>query len=210
MKLQLALDAITLEDAVRIVKQVSSELDIVELGTPFTWTHPIETIGMFKREFPHNLILADYKIMDGGEYCAGLAYDAGADITTVSARTLDITIQGAVKAARDRGRLILADMMAVPSEEMASRAREVEALGVDYICIHRGLGVKDSPLENLKILKETVTRSQIAIAGGIDLDTLREIVPLKPDLVIVGSAIIRAENPLLMARTMRNIMKEAE
>ena len=70
MKLQLALDAITLEDAVRIVKQVSSELDIVELGTPFTWTHPIETIGMFKREFPHNLILADYKIMDGGEYCA--------------------------------------------------------------------------------------------------------------------------------------------
>ena len=109
MKLQLALDAITLEDAVRIVKQVSSELDIVELGTPFTWTHPIETIGMFKREFPHNLILADYKIMDGGEYCAGLAYDAGADITTVSARTLDITIQGAVKAARDRGRLILAD-----------------------------------------------------------------------------------------------------
>ena len=194
MKLQLALDAITLEDAVRIVKQVSSELDIVELGTPFTWTHPIETIGMFKREFPHNLILAGYKIMDGGEYCAGLAYDAGADITTVSARTLDITIQGAVKAARDR----------------ASRAREVEALGVDYICIHRGLGVKDSPLENLKILKETVTQSQIAIAGGIDLDTLREIVPLKPDLVIVGSAIIRAENPLLMARTMRNIMKEAE
>lgn len=100
--------------------------------------------------------------------------------------------------------------MGVPSEEMASRAREVEALGVDYICIHRGLGVKDSPLENLKILKETVTQSQIAIAGGIDLDTLREIVPLKPDLVIVGSAIIRAENPLLMARTMRNIMKEAE
>ena len=64
--------------------------------------------------------------------------------------------------------------------------------------------------ENLKILKETVTQSKIAIAGGIDLDTLREIVPLKPDLVIVGSAIIRAENPLLMARTMRNIMKEAE
>ena len=59
-----------------------------------------------------------------GNIARSLAYDAGADITTVSARTHDITIRGAVKAARDRGgRLILADMMAVPSEEMASRGQ---------------------------------------------------------------------------------------
>ena len=52
MKFQVALDAITMEDALKLVGEIYEEIDVVELGTPFIWTHPIQAIGDFKRRFP--------------------------------------------------------------------------------------------------------------------------------------------------------------
>lgn len=209
MELQLALDLVTAEEGMKIALSVKDLVGVVELGTPFVFSNPIGIIHEFKDALPGVKILADYKIMDGGELIAALAYEAGADITTVSARTWDDTISGALKAARDRNRLLLADMMGVPDSEIASRALEVEALGVDYICVHRPVTVRGSasPETPLRILRETLKKTKIAVAGGIDLETLKKVVPYNPDLIIAGGSITSAKDPREMVLAMRKIME---
>jgi 3-hexulose-6-phosphate synthase len=208
MELQLALDFIDAGKGMAVARSVADCIDVLELGTPFSLVNPMTIVREAKDALPGVRVLADYKIMDAGNLIARMAFDAGADITTVSARTWDGTIEEVVAAARSLGRQVLVDMMGVPEAEMARRGREVEALGADYICVHRAISVKGSasPEGPLRTLRDAVTKSKIAVAGGITPDTLAKVVPCGPDLVIVGSAITSAADPRAMVKTMRGIM----
>ncbi|WP_186819952.1 orotidine 5'-phosphate decarboxylase / HUMPS family protein, partial [Bacillus tropicus] len=62
--------------------------------------------------------------------------EAGADIITVLGATDDSTIKGAVAEARKQQKKILVDMINVKNLE--TRAKEIDQLGVDYICVHTG------------------------------------------------------------------------
>ena len=44
MKLQLALDDITLEDALSLVRTVRDYIDIIEIGTPFVIAYGMEAV----------------------------------------------------------------------------------------------------------------------------------------------------------------------
>lgn len=87
------------------------------------------------------------------------------------------------------------DMIAV--KDLAGRAKEVDALGVDYICVHTGYdlqAVGQNSFEDLQTIKSVVKNAKTAIAGGIKLDTLPEVVNVQPDLVIVGGGITGQED----------------
>lgn len=208
MELQLALDFIPADKGMAIARSVAGHIDVLELGTPFSLVNPMTVVREAKAALPGVRILADYKIMDAGTLIADMAFEAGADITTVSARTWDGTIEEVIAAARAKGRQVLVDMMGVPEAEIAKRGREIEALGADYICVHRAISVKGSasPGDTLKNLREAVTKSKIAVAGGITLESLKTVVPCRPDLVIVGSAITGAHDPVAVTKAMRDIM----
>jgi 3-hexulose-6-phosphate synthase and related proteins len=212
MELQFALDMITEEKGMEVAVKVKDLIDVLELGTPFVFRYPIEVIRKFKTALPGVRMLADYKILDGGSLIAKMAFDAGADITTVSARTWDGTIDEVISEAKARGAQVLVDMMGVPEQDIARRGKEVEGLGADYICIHRAVSVKGaaSPEAALQILRDAVSRAKIAVAGGINLDTLAKIVPYRPDLVIVGSSISNSDDPRATVLAMRDIMGSAK
>jgi 3-hexulose-6-phosphate synthase len=48
---------------------------------------------------------------------------------------------------------------------------------------------------------------EVAVAGGINLDSLPEIIKKSPDTVIVGSAITKAENSKDVAEKMKGMIK---
>lgn len=209
MELQLAIDLVTAERGLEIAMAVKDLIQVVEIGTPFAFTNPIGVIQRFKDSLPGVKILADYKIMDGGEMMASLAFDANADIVTMSARTWDDTIKAAVATAKKYGRQTMADLMAVPDAEITSRGKQMEEFGADYICVHRPIKVHGSasPEENLERLRSVVTTAKVAVTGGLDLDTLRRVVRCEPDLVIVGGAITNAADPRAVAEAMRAVME---
>ena len=99
MKLQLALDDITLENAVELVKSVEAHIDIIEVGTPMVIEYGMEAVRTMKKNFPGKEVLADLKIMDAGYYEAEEALKAGADYITVLGVTDNLTIKGCVDAA---------------------------------------------------------------------------------------------------------------
>ena len=80
MKLQIALDDITREAAKVLLEKIQEDVDIIEIGTPFAYYNDISVIQEFKNLYPKAKILADYKILDGGEFMSALAFRAGADI----------------------------------------------------------------------------------------------------------------------------------
>ena len=121
MKLQIALDDITREAAKVLLEKIQEDVDIIEIGTPFAYYNDISVIQEFKDLYPKAKILADYKILDGGEFMSALAFRAGADIVTVSVSANNETIAGAIKTARAYGREVLADTMGVPLERIPER-----------------------------------------------------------------------------------------
>ncbi|WP_341278702.1 3-hexulose-6-phosphate synthase [Paenibacillus sp. FSL H8-0537] len=210
MELQLALDLVNIEEAKVLVKEVESFIDIVEIGTPIVINEGLHAVKAIKEAFPHLKVLADLKIMDAGGYEVMKASEAGADIITVLGVSDDSTIRGAVEEARKQGNKIMVDMINV--KDIETRAAEIDALGVDYICVHSGYDHQaegKNSFEELAAIKRVVKQAKTAIAGGIKIDTLQEVISAKPDLVIVGGGITGAENKSATASQMQQWIKQA-
>lgn len=197
MLLQIALDDISKEDAIVLIDKIKQEIDILELGTPFVFRYPISVIGELKDRYKDLKILADYKILDGGSYMANLAFEAGADIVTVSALAHRETIEGVIDSARKYGREVMVDMMAVPVEEIAKRTKLAEEAGAEYVYVHTSLdsGYGLERMESLKAMKDGGKKIKMGAAGGISLVTLSEVLEMKPDFLIVGGAILKSDKP---------------
>ena len=208
MLLQLAIDCFTLEEALEITGEVSDLVDIVEAGTPLILREGILVVKRLKEAFPSLCILADMKIVDGAEYESRLALDAGADILTVLAAAETKTITIAKRTAEEYGKEVMVDLIGIA--DAAGRAAEMDALGVDYLCVHRatdlepsGPGVQDE----LRKVQLAACGTKIAVAGGIDTHALHSMAGNEPDIAIVGSYITMSENRREAALTIKNSMK---
>jgi 3-hexulose-6-phosphate synthase len=113
----------------------------------------------------------------------------------------DATIEGALASARSLGKRIMIDMMQVA--DPLARAGQLLALGCDLLCLHTAHDLQSSqasPYAQLAQLRAALPAAQLAIAGGVKLDTLEQILPLGPQVIIVGSGITAAPDPGATAR----------
>ena len=203
MKLQLALDDVTFEDAMELLEKVNTYVDIVEVGSPFIIARGMEPVRRIREKYPQLEVLADTKIMDAGEYEAEETFLAGADYCTVLGVTDILTIKGCLKAAKKYGKRVMVDMICV--ENVPERVAEIETAGVNFIGVHVGVDQQAAgitPLGKLAELKKCVKYSEISVAGGIRLETIEAYKKLTPDVVIVGSGITHAEDPAAAARSL--------
>lgn len=203
MKLQVALDVISLDEARAVLKDVVDYVDIVEIGLLF-YSHGYEALETLKKEFPSVEYLADVKISDGGYFCVKQAHDRGADYVTVLGVVDDETILGAVQAARDTGIGLVIDM--VGCRDFYERVKQLDEMGVDYINIHTpaDLQAKNvSPFEQLAVARMLVRNAKLSVAGGISPDNIDQVLPYKPEIVISGSALVRGPDRSGAARRIR-------
>ena len=201
MKLQLALDDISLSEAIALMEKIRDYVDIVEIGTPFIIEDGLKPVREFKRLFPDKEILADTKIMDAGDYEARSAFLAGADYVTVLGVTDLLTVKSCVATANEFGKTIVIDMICV--DNMEERIQQLESLGVNALAVHTGVDQQAAgrtPIEDLKLMRVASKSSRIFAAGGINLLTLPDYKVLKADVVIVGSGIRHAKDPVKAAK----------
>ncbi|MBT2730397.1 3-hexulose-6-phosphate synthase [Bacillus sp. ISL-75] len=209
MELQLALDLVNIEEAKQVVNEVQDYIDIVEIGTPVVINEGLHAVKAIKEAFPSLVVLADLKVMDAGGYEVMKASEAGAGIVTVLGATDDATIIGAVEEAKKQGSKILVDMINV--KDIEQRAKEVDALGVDYICVHTGYDLQaagENSFEQLRTIKRVVKNAKTAVAGGIKLETLPEVIEAQPDLIIVGGGITGQKDKKVVASEMQKLIKQ--
>jgi len=210
MKLQVALDVESLDEARSVLADVGGYVDIVEIGLLF-YSHGYDALEALKGEFPRAEYLADVKISDGGYFCAKQARRRGAEYVTVMGVVDDETVLGAVRAAEETGIKIVADM--VGCRNFYERVKQLDAMGVHYISVHTPVdlqGEGDGLFEQLEVARLLVRRAKLAVAGGIKPETIGRVLPFKPDIVVAGSALLSCSGRVDAARRMRAAIDEAE
>ena len=208
MQLQAAIDYRTLEEALDLMEKIHPYVDIVEIGTMLGLCEGFHALTEMKKRYPHLKVLADAKLVDGGYDIASLAYDAGADIVTTIGMTNNETCRGFVRAAHERGKEAMVDMIGVSN--LAERVRELDEMGFDYILVHTAhdmLNCISAPLDALKVIQENVRRAKAGISGGITVGQMPEIAAAHPDWIVVGSALYQAKDPYETARALKSFMK---
>jgi len=199
--LQVALDLVHGDRALSIASDaVKGGVDWIEAGTPLIKSEGMSIIRQLKKAFPTHTVVADMKTIDVGGAEVEIAAKSGADVVVILGVSSDPTITEAILSARQYGAKVMVDLFNVKNK--VARAREVEHMGADYICIHVGVDeqmVGGSPIAELKGLAKAV-EIPIAAAGGINSETAPDMVKAGASIVIVGGAIIKARDVVKAAR----------
>ncbi|OPC72624.1 3-hexulose-6-phosphate synthase [Elizabethkingia miricola] len=202
-KLQVAIDLLTTEAALDLAAKVSPYVDIIELGTPLIKAEGLKVITAMKSAHPDKLVFADLKTADTGALEAEMAFNAGADLVTVMGAVDDSTIKGAVEAAKKAGKKVVVDTIGV--KDRVQRAKEVTAFGVAFVELHAGLDEQAQPGYNVQKLISEGREAQVpfSIAGGVNLDTIKDVVAAGAAVAVAGGAIYGAKDPAAAAKALK-------
>lgn len=206
MKLQVAVDRVSIEKAIYIIKEVEEYADIIEIGTSLIKDFGLESVRRIKKEFPNKIILADIKTVDEAEYEFEAVYNAGADIATVlggaSLETLRICRRVANKYKKD----YLIDLIEVSKEKEES----LKEFSDGIICVHLPSdngkrGLEDLINSTIGSLKDF---NRLAVAGGVSKDSISTIKKAKFHIAIVGGAITKAKDIKEAAKDFKAFMED--
>lgn len=205
MKIQLALDRLTIEQAIELVRLTEESIDWIEVGTSLIKEYGITSIQRIKEAFPEKVVVADVKTIDNARYEFDLCYKAGADVATVMGVSPLVTIQACMERAADFDKTVMIDLLNT-TEEQKTALYELADDRVIY-CDHVSKDEQELNGERNKVQgNASLPPIKRAVAGGITLASLDEFKQSGSDVFIIGSAITKAENPREAAKAFKKIL----
>lgn len=207
IRIQLALDFIDLDRALKIARECEKHVDIMEVGTPLIKSEGLEAVRALRRAFPKKTLMADMKVMDAARVEVESAARAGADIVGVCGQASDATVKEAVESARLTGCKISLDLISTP--DPVKRAIFARDSGISQIAVHTPIDEQMSghtPFDNVCRVRDAVD-IEVAAAGGINSKTAPIAAKAGADIIIVGGAITKAKDPSLAAKKISHAAK---
>ena len=207
MKIQLALDRLSISEAIQVTSLVESSIDWIEVGTSLIKEFGMDSIKQLKQAFPQKAILADTKTMDNAKYELEISFSAGADIVTVMGTAPMITIETCIEIAKKYQKMVMIDLLNTSQEQQ----KKLFSLQDVILCKHIGKDEQElskNSWNSSGFLKEEATSNiLIAAAGGITLETFPQLIKDQVDIAIIGSAITKAANPTEVAKKFNELAK---
>jgi 3-hexulose-6-phosphate synthase/6-phospho-3-hexuloisomerase len=193
---QVAIDVLTIDAALRVAEAaVKAGADWLEAGTPLITFAGVAAIGALAKAFPGVPVLADYKIMDGAKKYVIEAGRQGGRLATVCGQAHDATVRAAVAGGREAGVAVICDLYNAP--DVATRAAEIEALGIDSVYVHWGSDarVELPDRDPLRDLAPTLERVSVPVGVGTFsvADGVRAF-SLGADIGVIGMPLIQSED----------------
>lgn len=196
MKIQLAIDRVSLEKAIEIVHQAKDSIDIIEIGTSLFLDYGLDSLRTLRKEFEH-IILADFKTIDEADYEFGKIYSAGANIATVMGASSIETIRICQKQAQKHNKDYMIDILELNDEKIEELVEFEDAI----ICLHLP-NDKDGNIKKYinKFIEKHQFNNRLAAAGGIILEDLPYLKEAGIEIAIVGSSITKSGDIKNIAR----------
>ena len=195
MKIQLALDVLDRQQALKVVREAGPWVDIIEVGTSLLKRCGIAIVDDIRAICPDKPLFLDMKIIDGPEREAMLMAQCRAEYYSMLAVASDTAVKKVLAIAHENKARVVFDLQSVP--DPVKRAQELQALGAMLLCVHKNADCGDDPeaaFHEFLHVREA-TGLPVALAGGINLDSLPAIKKrLDPDIAIVGGAILKASS----------------
>jgi len=201
MELQIALDRISLDHAVRVTTAIRQHVDWIEVGTSLIKAYGMDGVRAVVQAAAGVPVLADLKTADDAKFEFTLAYDAGAASATVLGLAADVTLDTAGAVAADRGREAVVDLMGLAEPRRAELAARLPAEVV--LAAHVGKDVQNTGLRPESLLGPWAQGRRLALAGGLTAADLRQLSQIADLRVIVGSAVTKASDPLTAVLALR-------
>ncbi|WP_316569441.1 orotidine 5'-phosphate decarboxylase / HUMPS family protein [Neobacillus sp. YIM B06451] len=203
MKLQLAVDRVSIERAIEIIREAEQYIDIIEIGTSLIKDFGLESVKRIRAEFPDKAILADIKTVDEAEYEFEAIYRAGADIATVLGAASFETIRICQKVAQKHQKDYMIDLLETSPEKQL----ELKQFSDGILCVHLPSD-KSTGLQAL--IKSTLAQihdfPRLAVAGGIKPENIAEIKKANFEIAIVGSSITKSASIRESAKLFKSLV----
>lgn len=206
MKLQVAIDRVSLTTAIQLARKLDGIADIVEFGTSIIKDYGFYEIKAANVNLKHSLLLLDTKTNDEGQYEFEQGFKAGADILTVMGTADPETLASVYEIAEQKNREVLIDLMGMSNNSILEIAKFPNAI---YNLHNSHDAGKNANLLNLvsDFRKKFPTIKNIAVAGSIDLEQAKKLaVQNEVQEVIVGSKIVQSNNPINEASKFKEII----
>jgi 3-hexulose-6-phosphate synthase/6-phospho-3-hexuloisomerase len=200
---QLALDFVNVDHALHVAREaMPAGITWVEAGTPLIKAEGLEAVRRLRAAFPDATVVADMKAMDAGRVEVDIAKKAGADVVMVLAAATDATVRECIEAARHLGVAIGCDL--VGCAHPAERAKQVEAMGVDFVSVHTPIDQQMQGYDAFATLTEVAKAVNIPVscAGGISPATAGKAVAAGARIIICGGAVTKAPDARAAAKAM--------
>lgn len=204
MKIQLAIDRLSIKKAKEIAKEAAPYVDIIEVGTALIKEYGMLSVRELKKEVPDKIILADIKTIDEGAYEFISAFKNGADIATVMGAASMETLKACYEVTKNLGKSMMIDLLEVEDNKIYKLKEFSDAI----FCIHAPFdGGEQTLISRLTDFKTNFHDiNNIAVAGGVNMNTIVEIKKAKVDIVIIGGAITKSSNIEKSAKGFREML----
>ncbi|NRY60411.1 orotidine 5'-phosphate decarboxylase / HUMPS family protein [Clostridium beijerinckii] len=205
MKLQVAIDRVSLEKAENLVKTFDGLADIIEIGTSLIKDYGLLKLKDITSQKIKSQILGDIKTSDEGAYEFEQGFKQGFDILTVMGSASLGTIEKCYEVSEKYNRTMMIDLLECSEEKI----KEIAHFSSAIYCIHASIDKEklSNPGETVKRFKEQFPSiKRIAVAGGITLDSIPELNKYNIELVIVGSAITSADDKMEKVREFKGVI----
>jgi 3-hexulose-6-phosphate synthase len=197
----------SIEEAISIARKAEMYIDWIEVGTSLIKEFGMESVRAIKGAFPDKTIVADMKTFDNAVYEFERCFEAGADMATVMGAAPSVSIKACMEVAERYGKQVMIDLLNTSPQQLASLSDYENAI----LCAHLSKDQQESGGEaRLHIPSFSTKNSKLAVAGGISLDTFSEISKMNPYVVIIGSAITKADDPEQAAAAFNQMKRRAE
>lgn len=210
MELQIALDRLSLDAAVKVTAVTAQYADWIEVGTSMVKAHGMDGVSRIIDAAQGCPVMVDTKTMDDGLTEMTLCATAGAHGASVMAVAELHTLDACVEATRQLGCELLVDLMACSSR----RREKLVAAYADQPhliwALHVGTDgqARGNPVDQLRdeAREWSAHHPRLAVAGGLNERTAPALARYV-HRVIVGSAITSSGDPARAADRMREALR---
>ena len=206
MKVQLALDLIDEQQALDITRQVGRFCDIIEIGTSLLKLSGVGIVQKIRAICPDRHVFVDIKIIDGPEREATLMRSCRPDYYSMLACANDTAVVKVLEIAALTQSQVVFDLQSVA--DPVARCIRLQELGAKHVCVHKNAACGENLLEGLQEYIPIRERTDLSVfvAGGIGLEGIGEVRKLlRPECVIIGSAILNASDRITVAQKFRSV-----
>lgn len=196
MKLQTAIDRVSLTDAVTLAKQLDGKTDILEMGTSLVKDYGNAAIEELREALSQTNLLIDSKTIDEGAYEFNQAFRHGGDIVTAMGAASVATLEACYDVAQKENKTMMIDLLEVSDEKIAKIKHFPNAI----YALHHSVDRNDhfDAAASVEVFHQKFPEiKRLAIAGGIDLKQAQILAEQRIiEVIIVGSKIAKAADPM--------------
>ncbi|UUD37231.1 Probable 3-keto-L-gulonate-6-phosphate decarboxylase [Mycoplasmopsis californica] len=206
--LQIALDNLTIEDAIASAKKVEKYIDVIEVGTILIASEGKKAVKALREAFPSKIIVADGKIADAGKVFGKMFFENGADFTTCICAAEVPTISETMKIAKEYGQ-DKEVQIELTSNFTWDQVKAWKEAGVPQVVWHRSRdsqasGVKWGQKDIDAVSRLAKDGFKVTITGGVELEDIKLFKDIPVFIFIAGRALRDAANPEKAAKEFKD------